>query len=371
MATIPKISYRVKRDYLMIRIKTPANVNASFFNTGLSVSLEKFDARKQICGDPKIQTFMDETEVKLKQIFTPEMSPKDLWYNLQDIESKKKDKHLVKDAFKYYFNTCKVSENTIKSIQSVQAKVIIADLYNKPIKDINGAVMREFIASLSHHKQSTIHENYMKFKTVLNRYITENGLEIKLTIDGLFKTPQKDDSEIDYLVWDEVKSLLEVDLSNKKDAYFRDLFCLMCFTGMAVSDLMRFNPKKGISEDGKWFSYVRKKTGSKCDFIPLLPAAREIISRNLWPVKISIRTIQYKCDIISELIGRKVKSHGARKTFGTIMLEYGFSIESVARMMGHSNPIITANIYAHVTSEKIKKEMNNMPPAVKELMEIN
>jgi hypothetical protein len=58
-----------------------------------------------------------------------------------------------------------------------------------------------------------------------------------------------------------------------------------------------------------------------------------------------------------------MKSHGARKTFGTIMLEFGYSIESVSKMMGHSNPLITAQIYSKVTQAKIEREMQRTPTA--------
>jgi len=138
---------------------------------------------------------------------------------------------------------------------------------------------------------------------------------------------------------------------------------------MAVGDLLKFNPKKSVSADGKWFQYSRQKTGNVCISIPLLPLAKTIIDRNVWPVMISVRTIQYKCEIVSELIGRTIKTHGARKTFGCVMLELGFSISTISKMMGHSSIAITEKYYAKVTNEKVQREMENLPEATKVLFQ--
>jgi integrase len=251
----------------------------------------------------------------------------------------------------------------------VQTKAELAGLMDKPVNGINGAVVREFMQKLSHYKESTQYETYMKLKTVLNRYIRENGLSIRLPIDGLMSLPKKvEHEEPEYLTWDEVLQLINIDLADPKDAYFRDLFCLMCLTGMAVGDLIQFTPKKSV--DGKWFRYYRKKTSNECTSIPLLPPALQIIERNIWPVRISVRTIQYKCDLISELIGRTIKTHGARKTFGCVFLELGFSMASVSKMMGHSSILITEKYYAKVSQAKIEREMSNLPDAVKQLMNV-
>jgi len=64
-----------------------------------------------------------------------------------------------------------------------------------------------------------------------------------------------------------------------------------------------------------------------------------------------------------------MKSHGARKTFGTVALEWGYSLESVSKFLGHANPMITANIYARITQAKIEREMNALPDMVKKMMQ--
>ena len=52
-------------------------------------------------------------------------------------------------------------------------------------------------------------------------------------------------------------------------------------------------------------------------------------------------------------------SHLARHTFATIALANNVSIESIAKMLGHSN-ILTTKIYAKVMDKTIAREMQAM-----------
>ena len=47
----------------------------------------------------------------------------------------------------------------------------------------------------------------------------------------------------------------------------------------------------------------------------------------------------------------------ARHTFATIMLTKGVTLESVSKMLGHTN-VTTTQIYARILNEKIKAEVN-------------
>ena len=51
--------------------------------------------------------------------------------------------------------------------------------------------------------------------------------------------------------------------------------------------------------------------------------------------------------------------HMARHSFGTLTLTAGIPIESIARMMGHTN-IDSTQVYAQVTNRKISSDMNRL-----------
>jgi integrase len=47
-----------------------------------------------------------------------------------------------------------------------------------------------------------------------------------------------------------------------------------------------------------------------------------------------------------------VTIHTLRHTFGSIKLEQGENLIYVSKQMGHANPSITANVYAHLLKER-------------------
>lgn len=351
----PKITYRLKKDTVVIRIKVP-NSPAGIFNTGIFCPQNKFDVKKQISGLPQVQTYMDATSEAIRKLFMPGASAKSLWDELIKQRTEAHSTHRISDAFDYYFRTADVEESTLKTIEAVKLRVKSAGLIDTLLKDINGALIRDFLGGLD-LKASTIHETYVKLYSVLNRYIRDHAINITLP-KGVAKRPQKiEPEEAEYLVWSELKELLRVQVDHDSDRYGKDLWCLMALTGLSVSDMLRFDPKKNVSADGKWVKYSRSKTGSQC-IIPLLPQAKEIIDRYTWPAKISKRTLQYKSEgIVSLLVGRKMKTHGARKTAGCIFLEMGMSMESTSKILGHSSVIVTQKHYAKITQEKLDREL--------------
>lgn len=48
-----------------------------------------------------------------------------------------------------------------------------------------------------------------------------------------------------------------------------------------------------------------------------------------------------------------------RHSFGTLTLEAGISIESIAKMMGHAS-ITSTQIYTQITDSKIAKDMDRL-----------
>lgn len=54
-----------------------------------------------------------------------------------------------------------------------------------------------------------------------------------------------------------------------------------------------------------------------------------------------------------------MSSHQRRHSFGTLTLEAGIPIESIAKMMGHSS-IASTQIYAQITDQKIARDMERV-----------
>jgi site-specific recombinase XerD len=62
---------------------------------------------------------------------------------------------------------------------------------------------------------------------------------------------------------------------------------------------------------------------------------------------------------ISTGIRENLSYHQARHSCATLMLSCGLSIESISKMMGHTN-ISSTQIYAKVTDTKISEDMDRL-----------
>ena len=240
-------------------------------------------------------------------------------------------------------------------------------LMNTELEDFKPAILVNAINE-SGLGDASKHLYFVLLSTALKRAIKDHKLKFKLNIKGLFKKPRHSElakNGIQYLELDDVKALKAAEVPKAKKRKARDLFLLMCLSGMPISDAFEFSPSSHITPDGKWFSYRRTKTKNAC-LIPVTDDAREIIDRykDEWPLGDSIGTTRNfwnHCQWMGEIVGKKISAHTARRTAGCLFLTWGFSLESTSHFLGHSDVRQTASAYATVTQGKIEKEMLAMP----------
>lgn len=112
----------------------------------------------------------------------------------------------------------------------------------------------------------------------------------------------------------------------------------------------------------------RQKTNTKVT-VPRLPPAIKILKKyegkyldgQLMPI-ITNQKLNCYLKEIADICGieKNLTFHLARHTFATTMtLGKGVPIESVSKMLGHTN-IQTTQIYARITNEKISHDMENL-----------
>ena len=169
---------------------------------------------------------------------------------------------------------------------------------------------------------------------------------------------------------------VELDLMARKEfasdrlAQVRDTFLFCCFTGLAYSDIQKLERSqitRGIDGE-QWIFSKRTKTNVK-SHIPLLPEALEIIERykdhplcESRGLVLPVPSNQKMNDYLKEIavicgIDKILTSHVARHTFATtITLQNGVPIESVSKMLGHTN-IRTTQIYAKILDTKVSEDM--------------
>ena len=169
----------------------------------------------------------------------------------------------------------------------------------------------------------------------------------------------------------DVSKLLAFPLQDEGAELSRRMFLFSVFTGLAFVDLrgLRASQIETNSEGKRYIRKARQKTKVE-SLIPLHPIAEQILSLYLkeskvdykifpntmsdWKLLSHLKSVGLACGIRTPLTW-----HCARHTFGTLTLEAGVPIESIAKMMGHSS-IASTQIYAQVTDQKIAKDMDRV-----------
>jgi Site-specific recombinase XerD len=150
-----------------------------------------------------------------------------------------------------------------------------------------------------------------------------------------------------------------------------------CFTGLAYVDVfnLRENNIRTTFDESLWIIGKRIKTGVSYR-VPLLNVPMQIIDKykealpndEILPMISNQKMNSYLKEIAAVCgVDKNLSFHVARHTFATtVTLSKGVSIESVSKMLGHTN-IKTTQIYARITDNKISDDMNNLAGKIKGL----
>ena len=169
---------------------------------------------------------------------------------------------------------------------------------------------------------------------------------------------------------------LAIDPNRHSHLLTRDLFLFACYTGTSYADVVRItNENLFTDEEGSlWLKYRRKKTDFQAR-VKLLPEAIALLDKyrdenreSLFPiqsaevVQLNMRGLRIMADI-----KQPISYHSGRHSFASLItLEEGVPIETISRMLGHSN-IKTTQVYARVTPKKLFDDMDKFIEATTDL----
>lgn len=173
-----------------------------------------------------------------------------------------------------------------------------------------------------------------------------------------------------YLTEQEIQKILKKKFPTKRLEQVRDVFIFSCFTGLSYIDIKTLKASEiCTSFDGKlWIMRHRQKTDTPVN-VPLLKIPLAILKKydgqlpkgELLPVLSNQKLNSYLKEI-ADLCGinKNITFHLARHTFSTtVTLAKGVPIETVSKMLGHTN-IETTQIYARITNDKIRNDMQQL-----------
>jgi site-specific recombinase XerD len=174
----------------------------------------------------------------------------------------------------------------------------------------------------------------------------------------------------EFLTEKEIETILNKKFVSERLELVRDIFIFSCFTGLAYIDVKQLtldNISLGIDGD-KWIFKNRQKTETASK-IPLLPVAQDIINKyaehpvcknenRLLPILSNQKMNAYLKEIVDVCeINKDLTFHIARHTFATtVTLSNGVPLETVSKMLGHTN-LKTTQHYAKILDKKISEDM--------------
>ena len=172
-----------------------------------------------------------------------------------------------------------------------------------------------------------------------------------------------------FLTDEEILLIANKDLGISRLELVRDIFIFSCFTGLAYIDVSNLTPDHIVTlGDKQWIMTQRQKTSVETNVL-LLDIPKAIIAKyggktyrngKLFPMLTNQKTNSYLKEI-ADICGIKknLTFHLARHTFATMSLSKGVPMESVSKMLGHTN-IRTTQIYARITNKKIEHDMEEL-----------
>ncbi len=179
-----------------------------------------------------------------------------------------------------------------------------------------------------------------------------------------------------FLTKEELEKFANIAPESKQQELVKDLFVFCCFTGLSYIDVKDLKEEEIQLFWDKSLWIIKKRQKTKTSFsIRLLDIPIQIINKYkgtapddlIFNVP-SSTCCTYNLQKIAKFatIRKHVTFHVSRHTCATLFLSNNVPIESVSKMLGHSD-IRTTQIYARITNKKISEDMEKLAIQLKDM----
>lgn len=269
--------------------------------------------------------------------------------------------YTIKDLFQDYMGILKKRVNVDLTPKVYRKYELVMEKFftfidpSKECSHINNSLIQNVYATWnSSYDTSTVAGMMTRLKSVITYGIDNDKLKIN-PFNGIKISKGK--KHITYLTEAEIEKIKALQLDNKSLSLVRDVFILLCGTGLSYCDLKELKQEDIKESNGTYF--IRKnrgKTGIEFTAV-VLPFALDI-ALNL-PRVISNQKLNTYLKMIGDVAGinKTLHCHLARHSYCTLLYNKGVSITTVAKAAGHSNIRTTQQFYAHLEDETVINEI--------------
>lgn len=207
------------------------------------------------------------------------------------------------------------------------------------------------------------------------------GLAKEYAADKI-KRPKLAEKPVECFTLAEQKRIEQAILNGKKDKLYGIILCL--YSGLRIGELIALqwsdidfakgiltvskschDSKNGLIIDEPKTATSRRMIPLPKQLLPLLKSIKKksdspfVVSANGKPV--SVRSYQRSFELLLKKIKIPHKGfHSLRHTFATRALECGMDVKTLSEILGHKNPTVTLNRYAHSLMEHKTDMMNKL-----------
>ena len=282
-----------------------------------------------------------------------------------DMLIKEKESHVGVDIRKE--SMANYHSTRIHLQEFIQKKYKVSDLALSQLTENFIHEFQQYFLGECGFQESSFYNVATHLKTVC-RLTYREGLADILLFDKvkISKGNKKLPKALDRRAFEKLKTLQFEDLEEEMETA-RDIFLFACYTGAAYCDLMELDNSHLVRDDegSLWLKFNRHKTGVPCR-VKLLPEAIRLMEKLHSDERETLLPFMGYATYQSYLKALRLRAgisfpfttHTARHTFATLItLEQGVPIETVSKMLGHSNVSMTER-YAKVTPQKLFEEFD-------------
>ena len=282
-----------------------------------------------------------------------------------DMLIKEKESHIGVDIRKE--SMASYHSTRIHLQEFIQKKYKVSDLALSQLTENFIHEFQQYFLGECGFQESSFYNVATHLKTVC-RLAYREGLADILLFDKvkISKGNKKLPKALDRGAFEKLKTLHLEDLEEEMETA-RDIFLFACYTGAAYCDLMELDKSHLVRDDegSLWLKFNRQKTGVPCR-VKLLPEAIWLMEKLHSDERETLLPFMGYATYQSYLKALRLRAgisfpfttHTARHTFATLItLEQGVPIETVSKMLGHSNVSMTER-YAKVTPRKLFEEFD-------------